>query len=57
MSTSRIWEEFLRDKATPNEMIPSKTFLKNRVLYNMKLSGKIVPARALDMPEYRKAGW
>ena len=36
LSTTRIWEEFLRDKSTPNTLIPSKTFLKERILLNME---------------------
>ena len=35
LSTARIWEEFLRDKNTPNNLIHSKTFLKDKILYNM----------------------
>ena len=37
LSSGRIWEEFLRDKTTPRKLIPSKKFLKDRILYNMKL--------------------
>ena len=57
LSTNRIYEEFLRDKETPNRMIPSKTFLKNRILHQMLSEGKIKKDRALDMPEYKRGGW
>lgn len=38
-------------------MIPSKSFLKNKVLYNMKVMSKIEKSRAIDMPEYSRGGW
>ena len=57
MSTNRIYEEFLRDKETSNRMIPSKTFLKDRILHQMLQEGKIKKDRALDMPEYKRGGW
>ena len=36
LSSNRIWEEFLRDQTTPNQVIPSKSFLKNKVLFQME---------------------
>ena len=57
LSTNRIWEEFLRDEQTTKDMIPSKSFLKSKILNQMQIQGKIVKDRALDMPEYKRAGW
>ena len=57
LSTNRIWEEFLRDQSTPNTLIPSKSFLKTRILFRMEQQNKIARDRALDMPEYKRAGW
>ena len=56
-STQRIWEEFLRDQTTPNSLIPSKSFLKERILHQMEAQGKIKRDRALDMPKFKRAGW
>jgi hypothetical protein len=57
LSTGKIWDEYVRDKQVDKTMIPSKTFLKERVLYNMQQMSKIKKARAIDMPEYSKGGW
>ena len=38
-------------------MIPSKTFLKERVLHNMLAMRKVSRCKAPDMPQYKKAGW
>ena len=57
VSTNRIWEEFLRDQGTPRALIPSKSFLKHRVLSLMEQQGKISKERALDMPQFKRAGW
>ena len=35
MSTNRIWEEYKRDTATPDDLIKSKSFLKNKILFQM----------------------
>ena len=32
LSTNKIWDEYIRDKSTGPEMIPSRTFLKKRIL-------------------------
>ena len=37
--------------------MPSKSFMKNKILYQMEAQGKIVRDKAIDMPEYKKAGW
>lgn len=47
----------MRDKEQDKAMIPSKTFLKEKVLYNMHKQAKIKKCRAIDMPEYSKGGW
>ena len=57
LSTNRIWEEFLRDQDTPNKLIPSKSFLKRKILFQMEQQGKVIKGRPLDMPEYKSAGW
>ena len=57
LSTNRIWEEFLRDQTTSNKVIPSKSFLKNRILFQMEQQGKIKRDRALDAPQFKRAGW
>lgn len=40
-----------------NHIIPSKTFLRNRVLATMEAQGFIMRARADDVPQYRHSGW
>lgn len=40
-----------------NNIIPSKSFLKNRVLVPMEAQGFITRARADDVPQYRHSGW
>ena len=57
LSSNRIWEEFLRDQTIQKQMIPSKTFLKDRILTQMQREGKIARDRALDMPEFKNSGW
>ena len=57
MSSNRIWEEFLRDQTTPKTLIPSKSFLKARILHQMEAQGKIKRDRAADMPKFKRAGW
>ena len=41
ISSNKIWEEFVRDKYVHRDLIPSKSFLKSKILYNMHLAGKI----------------
>lgn len=38
-------------------MIESKTFLKERILKPMMAQGKLVKARAIDLPAYSRGGW
>jgi secreted Zn-dependent insulinase-like peptidase len=38
-------------------MIQSKSYLKNKVLHQMMLQGKIEKAEAHDMAKNSKAGW
>ena len=57
MSSNRIWDEYQRDNTVPDGMIPSKTFLKNKILYQMAKQKKIKKGRAKDMPQFKRAGW
>merc|ERR1712110_456103 len=57
LSTAKIWDEYIRDKKADKEMIPSRSFLKNRVLNHMLSMSKVSKARALDNPQYRWGGW
>ena len=57
LSSNRIWEEFLRDQDETKPEIPSKSFLKGRILHQMEAQGKIKRDRALDMPKFKRAGW
>ena len=57
MSTNRIWEEYLRDQTIAKSMIPTKSFLKNRILQAMEAQGKIARDRAMDLPQFKRAGW
>mmetsp|Transcript_18004 Transcript_18004/g.15928 ORF Transcript_18004/g.15928 Transcript_18004/m.15928 type:complete len:132 (+) Transcript_18004:29-424(+) len=57
LTSSRIWEEFQRDREVDPDMIRSKTFLKRKIIPNMEASGKIVPDRAPELPEYKSSGW
>ena len=57
LTSSRIWEEFQRDKTVDPELITSKSFLKKHILTQMKVMGKITPDRAPEKPEYKISGW
>ena len=57
LSTNKIWDEYIRDKSLGPEMIPSRTFLKVRVLQCMLANGKVKKGRAADIPEYANGGW
>lgn len=57
LSSRKIWEEFIKDDTVQKETIKSKHFLKERILYQMEMQGKIVKAKAIDMPQYNRAGW
>ncbi len=58
VSTNRLWEEYVQDRSEKmtsmgdqkNDIIPSKTFLRNRVLATMEAQGFIIRARADDVP-------
>jgi hypothetical protein len=57
LSSSKIWEEFLKDPSVEKELIQSKSFLKERILKQMLVQGKVVKAMALDMPTFKRGGW
>lgn len=57
LSSKKIWEEYLKDPTVEKDLIKSKKFLKERILHQMHLQGKITPARAIDIPKYSKGGW
>ena len=45
ISSNKIWEEYQKDNSLENpDMIRSKTFLKQKVLHDMKIQGKIEKA-------------
>ena len=57
LSSKKIWEEFVKDETADKDLIKSKNFLKERVLAQMEIQGKLVKGKALDMPHYNRAGW
>lgn len=57
MSSKKIWEEFLKDPTVSKDIIKSRSFLKERILYTMMMQGKIVRGKAIDMPQFNNAGW
>lgn len=59
LSTNALWDEYQRDRSSKLdsegnssklELIPSKTFLKTRILKQMESQGKISKTRAFDIP-------
>jgi hypothetical protein len=57
LSSKKIWEEFLKDPSVEKDVIKSKHHLKERVLHQMYMQGKLVKGKAIDMPQYSRAGW
>jgi hypothetical protein len=65
ISTKRIWDEYVRDRSKKfnrfgqedADLIPSKNFLKERVLDKMLLQGFVKKSRAIDIPDYKVSGW
>ena len=57
LSSKKIWEEFIKDPSVEKDVIKSKHFLKERILYQMYMQGKIVKGKAIDLPQYSKGGW
>ena len=57
LSTNKIWEEFIKDPSVEKEIIKSKSFLKERILHQMEIQGKITRGKAIDMPQFNKSGW
>ena len=47
ISTNKIWEEYQKDNTLEDpDMIPSKNFLKQKIIKDMYLQGKIAKAPA-----------
>lgn len=65
ISTNRIWEEYTSDQNKKfnkegeevKDCIPSKHFLKTKVLPCMQAQGSIERCRAADIPKWKKSGW
>lgn len=57
LSSKKIWEEFIKDPSVEKELIKSKNFLKERVLLQMQIQGKLVKGKAIDLPQFNRAGW
>jgi hypothetical protein len=57
LSSKKIWEEFIKDPSVEKDLIKSKNFLKDRILYPMAIQGKIVRGKAIDLPLFNRAGW
>ena len=59
ISTHKIWDEYLKDRTVEDRsMIPSKRFLKEKVLNNMLLIGKLKKGEAIDFTRKNsKHGW
>ena len=41
LSTNKIWEEFIKDSSVEKDIIKSKSFLKERIIHQMVMQGKI----------------
>lgn len=57
LSSKKIWEEFIKDPSVEKDLIKSKNFLKDRILYQMATQGKLVKGKAIDLPMFNRAGW
>ena len=59
MSSKKIWVEYLKDNAVDNlDFIHSKKYLKEKILYNMLVQGKIQKAQAMDIKKQNSRwGW
>jgi hypothetical protein len=57
ISTSKIWEEYQKDLTVDRKLIKSKNYLKERILHQMELQGKIEKSRAIDVPQFKVSGW
>ena len=57
LSSTKIWEEFLKDETADKNLIASKSFLKERILHQMLSQGKVVKAKAIDNPIFNRNGW
>lgn len=42
LSSKKIWEEFLKDPSVEKDVIKSKHHLKERILHQMFMQGKLV---------------
>ena len=50
LSTKKIWEEYVKDPTAEKDIIKSKNHLKERIITMMIVQGKLVKAKAIDMP-------
>lgn len=57
LSSTKIWEEFIKDSSVEKDLIKSKHFLKDRILHQMHAQGKLVKGKAIDMPRFNHGGW
>lgn len=57
LSSNKIWEEFVKDSSVEKDLIASKSFLKERILKQMLAQGKVIKAKAIDMPTFNRGGW
>jgi hypothetical protein len=57
LTSRKIWEEFMKDNSVEKDLIKSKNFLKERILQQMHVQGKIVKGKAVDLPIFNRAGW
>ena len=67
LSTNGLWDEYQRDRtkrfdcygqmSSQLDLIPSKTFLKTRILAQMEAQGKIRKTRSVDIPKFKNSGW
>ena len=57
LSSKKIWDEYIKDPNAEKGLLPSKSYLKDRILAAMKEQGKLVKGRSIDVPQYSKSGW
>jgi hypothetical protein len=44
LSSKKIWEEYLKDPTVEKGLLKSKTYLKERILTQMEVQGKVIKA-------------
>ena len=57
ISTNKIWAIYSNDPKASKNLFASKSFMRSKVLHLMECQGKVIKAKADDLPMYKHAGW